>query len=130
MIWQPATFKVAMAGGLREVSGYVFRGLGLHLVIDASPKGRRPASWSLSHLNTGHRIALVKGDVQTVFPIAHEVATCTDWEAFTSLSGWRNTDPELKTKVEAIAARFPASLDRMAGQGSEAMASEIAMERA
>ncbi|MFC3208121.1 hypothetical protein [Aquamicrobium soli] len=132
MTWQPAKFKLAWITGPHEIEGYVFRGLGLHMTASASPKGRRLARWSLTHLNTGHRVAIINGDVRTAFSIAYEIARCSDWEAFTALGGWKNTDPDLPAKIDAIAARFPKNVDRNAGHGGgdEEIASKIALERA
>ena len=55
-IWRPANFLVASPGGAEMAHGYTYRGLGLHIVIYGSPKGRRPPTWNLMHLGTGHSV--------------------------------------------------------------------------
>lgn len=105
MSWKPASFKIAVPPEPRIVAGYEYRGLGLHMSMRPSPKGQRPPTWDLSHLNSGHRVLSIKGNVADAFPIATEIAECGDW-TFDGLDGWRNVEPELPEKVVAIAARY------------------------
>ncbi|PXW76001.1 hypothetical protein C7451_106165 [Blastomonas natatoria] len=128
MSWKPETFKVAMPYGPADVPGYTYRGLGLHLIMQQSPKGRRPAMWSLSHLGSGHRIAIINGNVATAFPIASEIAEAGDWE-FDSLHGWKDRFPDAKEKVDEILARSKIG-KRGSGIGySEETAQQIAQSR-
>lgn len=84
--------------------------------------------WSLSHLGSGHRIAILHGDVATAFPIASEIAEAGDWE-FDSLHGWKDRFPDAKEKVDEILAR-----SKRGNRGSsighcEATAQQIAQSR-
>lgn len=101
-MWEPADFPVARDSGVAVKPGYVYRGLGLYMAQSASPKGRRPPLWCLVHLGSGHCIFWIKGVVADAFPVASEVAEASDWTAFEGLTGWENTDPELKDKVRAL----------------------------
>lgn len=108
MTWEPDRYMVASAlGEPQEVAGYSYRGLGLHLVNAPSPKGRRPGVWSLTHLNSGHRIAFVLGNVPTALAAAAKVAKLGEWD-FEGVSGWRNRDPELPARLGALIAATPA----------------------
>lgn len=129
MSWTPETFLIAMPGGPAKRHGYVYRGLGLYLIMPASPKGRRPAQWSLTHLGSGHCLAMLKGDVSTAFPIATEIAEAGDW-TFDGLKGWKNHFPDAAERVREILERA-GSRGKMTGGGNsnEGVAREIAMAR-
>ena len=128
-IWQPASFMLATNALVpTEVAGYVYRGLGIHMAIGPSPKGRRPPKWRLTHLSTGHAIAQISGFVADALPIASRIAECGDW-SFGDLDGWRNMDPELPAKVAAIAKAEPRCEFRRGGGRLRAVAQSIAFAR-
>lgn len=130
MIWQPARFALAMPGGdPLQVQGFTCRGLGLHQVIAPSPKGRRPGLWSLTHLNSGHRVAGVEGSDATVFKAALAVAELGDWD-FDAVDGWRNMDPELPARLGQLAKSWLGVLRFGAGPQDRAQASAISTGRA
>lgn len=105
MTWKPETFPIAVGPqSIDRRAGYTYRGLGLHMVMKASPKGRRPPRWKLTHLGSGHGVAHIDGAVADAFPIASEIAECSEWD-FDGLNGWRNRDPELPKKVLEILER-------------------------
>lgn len=117
MSWEPADFNVARLLGPQKVRGYAFNGLGLHMELRGSPKGRRAPTWGLYHLNTGHRIILIIGVVAVAFPIATEIAECSDW-TFDGLRGWKNRDPDLYEKLCAITERHSSACRHAPGSGS------------
>lgn len=128
--WPAAMVVVAMPSGPLDKPGYAWRGLGLFQAIPGSPKGRRPATWSLTHIGSGHAIAFLKGDVRTVFPIASEIALAGDW-TFEGLDGWRNQFPDASERVSEIIARYPKIVSRAAGGGrNEDIARAVAMRAA
>ncbi|WP_310530666.1 hypothetical protein [Novosphingobium sp.] len=106
MTWKPEDFEVAYWGGPHTVAGYTYRGLGLHIGIHPSPKGKRPARWILSHLGTGHRIAMIDGDVATAFPIASEIAEAGDWD-FLSMLGYKDRFPDAPERLREICSKHP-----------------------
>lgn len=129
MAWQPATFLIADFDGPSSRAGYVYRGLALHIVVKGSPKGRRPPTWALTHLGSGHRIGLIDGRVGDAFPIATDIAECGDW-TFDGLNGWKNLEPELPQKLVNIAEGHKKRCRLTAGAGGSAeIARSIAMSR-
>jgi hypothetical protein len=129
-IWQPRDFLIAHVAGPQTVPGYVYRGLGIHMQMKGSPKGRRKPVWALTHLNTGHAICRLHGLVADAFPIATEVAECSDWAGFDGLTGWRNQDPDLPEKVKAIAAKNPKIMTSGGSVSSHEAALAVAEARA
>ena len=128
--WRPAKFKRAdKFDGAIETSGYIYRGLGLQMSIAQSPRGRRPPFWLLIHLNSGHVICQISGVVAKAFPIAAEIAECTDW-GFSGLDGWNNTDPDLPSKVRIFAERYPKHIISISGASDRVIAEQISAERA
>lgn len=100
MIWQPAGITIAAEHGPRAVPGYVNAGLGLFA------QDWEPGTWSLTHLNTGHKVATLYGDrIDQVLPIASQIAACGDWVAL-SADAWA-ADPgglvALRAAVLAVA---------------------------
>ena len=127
--WRPAKFKRAdKFDGAIETSGYIYRGLGLQMSIAQSLRGRRPP-WLLIHLNSGHVICQISGVVAKAFPIAAEIAECTDW-GFSGLDGWNNTDPDLPSKVRIFAERYPKHIISISGASDRVIAEQISAERA
>lgn len=133
MAWEPAEFLIAdlwSNPGFHKVAGYTYRGLGIHLTIKGSPKGRRPPTWSLSHLGSGHKVCLIDGKVATAFEIASEIADCGDW-SFDGLKGYINIDPDIKEKFRALCEKHPKTIRRgPGGNASEDAARAIVMARA
>lgn len=131
MSWEPADFLVADSWsniGYHKVAGYSYRGLGIHMI--RSPKGRRPPTWSLCHLGSGHTVCLIDGRVAVAFAIASEIAECGDW-SFDGLKGWINVDPEIPEKCKVIMAKYPKATRRATGGNhSENSARAIALARA
>lgn len=129
MSWQPGDFDIAMYDMTSTRTGYVYRGLGLHQVSKASPKGRRPPQWKLTHLGSGHCVCIIGGLVADAFPIATEIAECADW-SFDGLNGWRNMDPDLPQKLSNLLAKYPKRCRRATGgTRNEEVARRIAMAR-
>lgn len=132
-MWQPNEFLIADTWSpekCHKVAGYTCRGLGIHVVIQGSPKGRRPPTWSLTHLGSGHVVVRIAGKVAEAFLIASEIAECSEWDAFDGLDGWRNTDPGLPDKVREIMTRYPKAVSRGGGWHSHEAARAIATARA
>jgi hypothetical protein len=110
--WKPASFYTANdRGDPHKVNGYTYRGLGLNMIVKGSPKGRRPPTWCLTHLGTGHAIARIKGLVAVAFPIAAEIAEAGDWD-FLSLEGWRDRFPDARERVAEILAAHSVEAER------------------
>lgn len=130
--WKAASYDIAVAGGPSEVSGYIHLGLGLHIQFRAShrTKNKNAHTWSLTHLNTGHRITALKGDIATVFPLATEMAECADWD-FIGLTGYENQDPEIISKLEKVLRKHGLlKNDRLVpGRSDEDVARQIAETR-
>lgn len=132
MTWKPENFLIAQAYGPETVVGYTYRGVGLHVVIKASPKGRRPPTWSVTHLGSGLRVALVRGTVAAAFPAATDIAECGDWD-FDGIDGWRNRDPELPKKLVEACAKHKNASPKAGGPALESTANvvrQIVMARA
>lgn len=130
-IWKAETFEIALLSGPHAIAGYTYRGLGLHFVSKASPKGRRPVRWALIHLGTGHCMAYLDGDVITAFPVATEIAEAGDWD-FLSLQGWKDKFPDGREKLEEVCARHPKiATMTLSGKGGShlAVAQQIAANR-
>ena len=127
--WQPETFEIAREEGPQKVAGYVYRGLGLHAHSRPSPTGRRPAGWTLTHLGTGHRLAYLRGDVATVFPVGAEIAEAGDWD-FLSMQGWKDRFPDARQRLEEICAAYPKVATVQIGKGAiNEVAQQIAANR-
>lgn len=104
--WEPGRFFVGSSGGVPSLRhGYLHRGLGLHHHGWARPRSK--TRWVLTHIGSGSVIATFVGSVSAVFPVAKAIAECSDWELFDMPLGWRQTDPDLPSKVMAILAECP-----------------------
>ena len=103
-LWQETTFLIATRNGPDERRGFIYRGLGVFKVLPSSLKGRRPPRWSVTHLGSGHQVALIDAHMVEAFNIATEIAECGEWD-FDSLEGWRDRDPTLLKKRDAILLR-------------------------
>lgn len=130
--WKPGTFDIALFSGIETKYGYIWRDLGLHLESEIlpSPKKRRKGrkSWALTHLNSGHRICDLIGEVKDIFPLASEIAELTDW-SFTGLDGWKNIDPELGDKLDSFIKKNNAKIKRSGIHSNEKLAREVAVSR-
>lgn len=131
--WAPANIVVAGMSCPFTRAGYVYRGLGMWVSRPASPKGRRPTCWSLTHLGSGLRVAAISGALTAALAIAAEIAEAGDWE-FESPDGWRNADPELPHRVHAIVDRHSGcslpACDEATAELSRAAALRVAQQRA
>ena len=101
--WKPGAFLIAASHGVVTVPGWHCGGLAMSCDYPASPKGRRPPRWSLTHIRTGHRVVYINAHGARAFDLATQIVQLGDW-GFTSLDGWKNTDPELPNKMLALKA--------------------------
>jgi hypothetical protein len=115
--WKPTSFLIATAGGIASVNGYVRDGLGLHT--------KRRAKWHLTHLRTGHCVFIIRGDIERAMSIVERALQFGNWD-FDTFDGWRNRDPELKSKVEAIFRSENLGLADEGNRRHEQLAKEIA----
>lgn len=129
MTWEPGDITLSNGGlafaSLYTRAGYVFRGLGIYQMRRASPKGRRPPTYALIHLNTGHRICNITAPMRDAFEMAHDIAQLGDW-TFDGLDGWKNMDPELPDKVHAYMAQHPKAMSR-SGSGTSSKDAAMAI---
>lgn len=101
----PSSFLIACTSAAESRDGFVYRALGMWKELPASPKGRRPPRWSLTHLGSGHQVCRVHAHMRPAFEIATKFAELGDWD-FDGFSGWVNRDPELKTRFTALLLSF------------------------
>lgn len=121
MTWQPNEFYVAIPVGPLKVAGYTFKGLGLHKI---APKAK---AWTLTHLNTGHSICHIEGGMAEVFPVAADIANCSEWD-FDGLRGWTNRDPELGDKVQDILDSYNGKWTRHKSTGGDEVVARKVLE--
>lgn len=131
--WIYGEFLKAISWGSQiqcKSKGWLYRGIALQRLFKGSPKGRRPATWNVTHLNSGHTIFRIHADEDRAFSIATDLAECGDWD-FTGLHGYINSDPDLLNKTSAIAAAWgPKVIQSGAGGGqNEAAANAISYAR-
>lgn len=98
-LWKPGSYAIATLG-VECVTGYTYKGLGMRMSMAGSPKGRRPPTWSLTHLNSGHKVVSLNLPTSRAFEVATQVADLGDWD-FETLGGWKNRAPQLRDKVAA-----------------------------
>ncbi len=103
MKWAFEKYCIAAVGGIRQVEGYTYAGLGLHVKCVA--RGPQPPLWVLSHLMSGHRVFFIKAPYEKAIKLATEIAEMSDW-TFNGLTGWKNMDPHLKEKAIDIETRY------------------------
>ncbi len=111
--WEPARFAIATPNGAQIVGGHIYRGLGMYQTLPASPKGRRPPTWCLMHLASGHAIVDIKKHNDSAFDTAAQIAEMADW-SFIAPDGWRNSDPDLINRIKALLV-FDPGLSRFGG---------------
>jgi hypothetical protein len=133
--WRPGKFLKAMAVPLapRSHDGLIYRGIALRMIRRGSPKGRRPPTWELVHIGTGHRVFFFDLTAEAALELATSIAECGEWD-YETLEGWRNVDPDLPHKVYAIDAAYEKAhpkvkIHRGSGKGSPEAARAVAMAR-
>lgn len=127
--WVYKTFDAADFDGVRQKQGYCCDTLAMQKVIRASPRGKRPPIWSLTHLNTGHTVAHICAWEDRAFEIATEIYELIDW-SFAGLHGWKNVEPQLPDMMQSIKAKYKKGVvDIRGGGGSEERARAILMSR-
>lgn len=105
MKWTLNKFLTATPGGVREVEGYVYRGLGVTISVAG---GLLAPLWKIPHLGSGHPVAHIKAERKRAIAIATEIAECADWD-FLGLYGWKNLEPNIIQKVDVIKAKYPSA---------------------
>ncbi len=126
MNWTLQKFLTATPDGVKEVDGYVYKGLGVTLSVAGN--GLLPPLWRITHLGSGHPLAHIKAPQERAVEVATELAECADWD-FMGLYGWKNRDPQIVQKVDAIKAKYPGYFYQMTNTRprDEAQAREIMM---
>lgn len=135
-MWKPEDFEVAYPSGPKPVAGYTYRGLGLFMRTEGSVTGKRPPLWNLSHLGTGHNLAIIEGFVAVSFPIATAIAEAGDWE-FISLEGYKDRFPDAPERLREVCERHGSRVKSFAGSNpasqwderNRAVAQQIASNR-
>lgn len=87
-----AQFSIATKTGVEVRKGYCDATLGL-----AGAGGW----WRITHLNTGFLVMRFKAKKAEALATADVVAALDCWD-FTDIRGWKNRDPHLPVKIEAI----------------------------
>lgn len=127
--WKSAPFLIATTTGVVSERGKIYRGLGVAIRAEGSPKGRIKPKWALTHLGTGHSICQILGDEGFALGIATRIAELGDW-SFDSLEGWKNSDPDLAVRVKELFTEYPGVLLRQGtGQVDQTTAREVAAQR-
>jgi hypothetical protein len=116
-IWKATSFLIATASGIESVNGYVCDGLGLHT--------KRRNMWHLTHLRTGHCVFISRGNLERGKSIGDRALECGNWD-FDIFDGWKNRDPELKSKVESLFHKESLLLADEGNRRHEKFAREIA----
>jgi hypothetical protein len=128
--WMPGTFLIAeFGGGVSKGRGLLYRGLAIRMSMKGSPKGRRPPTWTLYHVGSGHVVCNVEAPAETAMLIATEVAEVGDW-SFEGLLGYVNVDPEIRERTLDVLSRYPKAIKRGGGCPNETAARAVAMARA
>lgn len=128
-LWNPGTFLIATGFGPDTTDGFVYRGLGMWKIMKASPKGRRPPRWHLTHLGSGHAVCVIAAHMVKAFGIATEIAECGDW-GWDGLAGYLNRDPDILRRCVDIIERHKNHVLRLGCTASKETAREIAIARA
>lgn len=104
--WLAGTIYVAAEGRRAfPVWGHSYRGLGLVRLL----RHGAPAFHSLTHLNSGHRVAAFASglDRHEMVALATRIAEAGDWDFDNPVDGWVNRAPGLPDAVAAIKASAP-----------------------
>lgn len=132
MGWTAENFEIAMADAPKTVTGWTWRGLGLHQISagyhSKNRKRTLPPQWALSHLGSGHRIIGLFGEFAHVQIVATEIAIAGDWD-FLSLEGWKDRFPDAKDRLLAIVRRHPTICRAQGGASCRDVAMQIAANR-
>lgn len=115
--WTPAKHLIAVFDDIHEVNGWTYRGIGIRLTFRASPKGRRPSRYVLTHLGSGHRVFLINVKESKAFEIATDLAECVEWD-WGGLDGYKNIEPNIKQKLRDTVVRWPGLVEFSSGNGS------------
>lgn len=79
------------------------------------------------------RVIIINAHPDEAKRIATRIALVSDWEAFESLDGWRNVDPQLPKKIADIAAGMGKKLELRGGpphdKGTHKVSQAIARAR-
>ena len=101
--WTIATYLIGISTARHETRvGMTYRGLGLHQA--------GAYTWSLTHLNSGHRAYVLHGLFDEVIEHATQLAEAVDW-SFVGLHGWMS-DPDFLTKLDFVSATYPETVIR------------------
>ncbi len=113
MTWIYQPYKIASPAGIKTVDGLTYKGIGIHMKF---PSGVvKPPFWEITHLNSGHRICYIAAPLERTRQIATEIADMADWD-FQGLEGWRNLDPEIRDKMNAIEEKYHPDIVRKGGK--------------
>lgn len=97
--WKPGSYFMAHRSGPKWIAGYTSGDLRLHRTYpNSTVKGKD--HWSVSHGNTGLKIAQLHGKLKDVMKTADDIQRCADW-SFVDVDGWRNVTPDLPQRVLA-----------------------------
>ena len=125
MRWVFGKFLNATVYSVEQSDGYLYKGLALRLFSGGSPKGRRPPTWKLIHIGSGHGIAVIKATHSEAQVIACQLADNADW-TFSGLRGYKNTEPDLPEIVTAWKTKHAKNLSFFGRYSNEETASSIA----
>ncbi len=121
--WQKTTMWIAFTTGPEKKDGWEYKGLGLFKV------GRK---YSLTHLGTGMRAALLPAPIAEAKRIGAIIAECADWD-WSGPDGYKNVEPDIREKLrvclDALGIERPMSTNATR-EDKRAAAQEIARLRA
>lgn len=120
--WRKSKMWIAFSRGPETRNGWEYKGLGLFSI---------GGKYSLTHLGTGMRIALLPAPIAAAKKTAVAVAECANWE-WSGPDGYKNVEPEVRAKLRKCLAEL--GIDRPMGNATRedqrAAAREIARLRA
>jgi hypothetical protein len=99
-MWKRERYLVAKGESLANVDGITAKGLGMS-IVRPHVIFAQAAITAIHHLGSGHLLCYVKGDFGIAARVAVDLISCGDWE-FGGLEGWKNADPDLTLKVQAV----------------------------
>lgn len=110
-------FHIATPKGPEEVSGFVWRFLGIH--------SEAPDRWAVTHIPSGHKVGVIGASFFTAKLILRELSSISDW-GFTEMKAWKLADPSLPEKVLGFERECEEFWVASGKGGSQAVASEVA----